>query len=89
MAASQAHERNGPKKGPWAPEEDEKLTRYMERYGKSRPWREVPNIAGLNRSRSSCISRWTNYLRPDIKRGNFSPDEENIIIRLHSVHGNR
>lgn len=30
-----------------------------------------------------------NYLRPGIKRGNFSADENDIIIRLHSIHGNR
>lgn len=30
-----------------------------------------------------------NYLRPGIKRGNISPDEEDLIIRLHSLLGNR
>lgn len=30
-----------------------------------------------------------NYLRPDIKRGNITPDEEDLIIRLHSLLGNR
>ena len=33
--------------------------------------------------------RWLNYLRPDIKRGNISPDEEDLIIRLHRLLGNR
>ncbi|KAJ0989708.1 hypothetical protein J5N97_008064 [Dioscorea zingiberensis] len=30
-----------------------------------------------------------NYLRPDIKRGNISPEEEDLIIRLHALLGNR
>ena len=30
-----------------------------------------------------------NYLRPDIKRGNITPDEDDLIIRLHSLLGNR
>jgi len=30
-----------------------------------------------------------NYLRPNIKRGNISPDEDDLIIRLHSLLGNR
>jgi len=30
-----------------------------------------------------------NYLRPDIKRGNIGPDEEDLITRLHSLLGNR
>lgn len=30
-----------------------------------------------------------NYLRPDIKRGNITPDEDDLIIRLHALLGNR
>lgn len=30
-----------------------------------------------------------NYLRPDIKRGNITPDEEDLIMRLHALLGNR
>ncbi|KAG0475830.1 hypothetical protein HPP92_012671 [Vanilla planifolia] len=37
----------------------------------------------------SCRLRWINYLRPDLKRGNFSRDEEDLIIKLHSLLGNK
>ncbi|KAL1060393.1 hypothetical protein V6Z11_1Z101500 [Gossypium hirsutum] len=37
----------------------------------------------------SCRLRWINYLRPDLKRGTFSQEEENLIIELHAVLGNR
>ncbi|KAK4840385.1 hypothetical protein QYF36_007612 [Acer negundo] len=37
----------------------------------------------------SCRLRWTNYLRPDIKRGKFSQDEEQTIFNLHSILGNK
>ncbi|KAH9302432.1 hypothetical protein KI387_014015, partial [Taxus chinensis] len=37
----------------------------------------------------SCRLRWINYLRPDLKRGAFSPHEEQLIIHLHSILGNR
>ena len=33
--------------------------------------------------------RWLNYLKPDIKRGQFSVDEVDMIIRLHKLLGNR
>ncbi|XP_020253583.1 myb-related protein 306 isoform X2 [Asparagus officinalis] len=33
--------------------------------------------------------RWTNYLRPGIKRGNFTPHEEGMIIHLQALLGNR
>ena len=44
---------------------------------------------GLKRRGKSCRLRWLNYLKPDIKRGNISSDEEDLIIRLHSLLGNR
>lgn len=49
----------------------------------------VGGHAGLNRCGKSCRLRWLNYLRPDIKRGNISSDEEELIIRLHKLLGNR
>ncbi|KAL5551008.1 hypothetical protein UlMin_001184 [Ulmus minor] len=76
------------KKGPWTPEEDQKLTDYIAKNGHGN-WRSLPKLAGLNRCGKSCRLRWTNYLRPDIKRGKFSEEEERIIINLHSVLGNK
>lgn len=82
------HEDSGVKKGPWTPEEDEKLMNYIQRHGHG-SWRALPKLAGLNRCGKSCRLRWTNYLRPDIKRGKFSDEEEQAIINLHSVLGNK
>nr|XP_009789696.1 PREDICTED: transcription factor WER-like [Nicotiana sylvestris] len=42
-----------------------------------------------NRCGKSCRLRWINYLRPDIKRGNFSQEEANLFINLHSSLGNK
>ncbi|CAN6712309.1 unnamed protein product [Malus baccata var. baccata] len=76
------------KKGPWTTEEDAKLMDYISRNGHG-SWRALPKLAGLNRCGKSCRLRWTNYLRPDIKRGKFSEEEERVIINLHSVLGNK
>ncbi|XP_042043554.1 transcription factor MYB63-like isoform X1 [Salvia splendens] len=46
-------------------------------------------LRGLLRCGKSCRLRWINYLRPDVKRGNFTPDEENTIIQLHNSIGNK
>ncbi|KAL1536736.1 Transcription factor myb93 [Salvia divinorum] len=79
---------SGLKKGPWTPEEDEKLINYIQKHGHG-SWRALPKLAGLNRCGKSCRLRWTNYLRPDIKRGKFSQDEEQTILNLHSILGNK
>ncbi|CAN1259239.1 Transcription factor MYB39 [Linum perenne] len=76
------------KKGPWTAEEDEKLVDFITNNGHTN-WKSLPKLAGLNRCGKSCRLRWTNYLRPDIKRGKFSEDEERLIINLHSVLGNK
>uniref|UniRef100_A0A0C9RQA5 TSA: Wollemia nobilis Ref_Wollemi_Transcript_25618_1608 transcribed RNA sequence n=1 Tax=Wollemia nobilis TaxID=56998 RepID=A0A0C9RQA5_9CONI len=78
----------GLKKGPWTPEEDEKLVAYIQEHGHG-SWRALPQKAGLLRCGKSCRLRWANYLRPDIKRGKFSVQEEQTIIQLHALLGNR
>ncbi|XP_008244393.1 PREDICTED: transcription factor MYB113-like [Prunus mume] len=45
--------------------------------------------AGLYRCRKSCRLRWLNYLKPNIKRGEFTEDEVDLLIRLHKLLGNR
>ncbi|KQK00034.1 transcription factor MYB106 [Brachypodium distachyon] len=78
----------GLKKGPWTPEEDQKLLSHIEQHGHG-CWRSLPAKAGLRRCGKSCRLRWTNYLRPDIKRGKFTLQEEQSIIQLHALLGNR
>ncbi|KAL6290525.1 hypothetical protein ACE6H2_008035 [Prunus campanulata] len=75
-------------RGPWTPREDTLLTKYIEAHGEGH-WRSMPKKAGLLRCGKSCRLRWMNYLRPDIKRGNITPDEDDLIVRLHSLLGNR
>ncbi|PQQ15509.1 myb-related protein 308-like [Prunus yedoensis var. nudiflora] len=74
-------------KGAWSKQEDEKLTQYIQKHGEG-SWRSLPLAAGLHRCGKSCRLRWVNYLRPDLKRGNFGEDEEDLIIKLHALLGN-
>ncbi|KAI7991838.1 Transcription repressor MYB5 [Camellia lanceoleosa] len=78
----------GLKRGPWTPEEDELLSNYINKEGEGR-WRTLPKRAGLLRCGKSCRLRWMNYLRPSVKRGLIAPDEEDLILRLHRLLGNR
>ncbi|XP_010112641.2 transcription repressor MYB5 [Morus notabilis] len=78
----------GIKRGPWTAEEDELLASFIRREGEGR-WRTLPKRAGLLRCGKSCRLRWMNYLRPSVKRGRIAPDEEDLILRLHRLLGNR
>ncbi|XVF55519.1 hypothetical protein PTKIN_Ptkin06aG0042500 [Pterospermum kingtungense] len=44
---------------------------------------------GLRRCGKSCRLRWLNYLRPNIKHGEFSDDEDRIICTLFASIGSR
>ncbi|KMT11268.1 hypothetical protein BVRB_5g110170 isoform A [Beta vulgaris subsp. vulgaris] len=81
-------DKDGIKKGPWTPEEDIILVSYIQEHGPGN-WRSVPTNTGLQRCSKSCRLRWTNYLRPGIKRGNFTPHEEGMIIHLQALLGNK
>ncbi|CAN8269409.1 unnamed protein product [Cochlearia groenlandica] len=76
------------KRGLWSPEEDDKLLRYINTNGHP-SWSSVPKLAGLQRCGKSCRLRWINYLRPDLKRGSFNAEEEQLIIDVHRILGNK
>ncbi|PSS24012.1 Transcription factor like [Actinidia chinensis var. chinensis] len=78
----------GWRKGPWTAEEDSLLIEYVKLHGEGR-WNSVSRLSGLKRNGKSSRLRWVNYLRPDLKRGQITPHEENIILELHAKWGNR
>ncbi|CAK9161615.1 unnamed protein product [Ilex paraguariensis] len=95
MVRTICSDKNGMKKGSWSEEEDNKLKAYILRYGHWN-WRKLPKYAGwrirlsgLSRCGKSCRLRWMNYLKPKVKRGNYSQEEENIIMKLHDELGNK
>ncbi|CAN6240094.1 unnamed protein product [Urochloa humidicola] len=79
---------DGWRKGPWTSQEDKLLVDHVRQHGEGR-WNSVSKLTGLKRSGKSCRLRWVNYLRPDLKRGKITPQEESIIVQLHALWGNR
>ncbi|KAM7277521.1 hypothetical protein ACFE04_004655 [Oxalis oulophora] len=76
------------RRGPWTLEEDTLLVHYITRQGEGR-WNLLAKRSGLKRTGKSCRLRWLNYLKPDVKRGNLSPQEQLLILELHFKWGNR
>ncbi|GKV24016.1 hypothetical protein SLEP1_g33678 [Rubroshorea leprosula] len=88
MGRSPCCEKAHTNKGAWTKEEDDRLIAYIRAHGEG-CWRSLPKAAGLLRCGKSCRLRWINYLRPDLKRGNFTEEEDEFIIKLHSLLGNK
>ncbi|XP_047337159.1 transcription factor AS1 [Impatiens glandulifera] len=74
----------------WRPEEDSLLRSYVKQYG-PREWNLVSQRMNtpLNRDAKSCLERWKNYLKPGIKKGSLTDDEQRLVISLQAKHGNK
>ncbi|XP_024012018.1 transcription factor MYB33 isoform X2 [Eutrema salsugineum] len=81
-------EGNALKKGPWSSAEDDILVDYVKKHGEGN-WNAVQKHTGLFRCGKSCRLRWANHLRPNLKKGAFSQEEEQLIVELHAKMGNR
>ncbi|KAK6919476.1 SANT/Myb domain [Dillenia turbinata] len=88
MVKTTKYGKDGVKKGVWTSEEDRLLMSYVNKHGHPN-WRQLPKLAGLARCGKSCRLRWLNYLQPNIKRGNFTKEEDDIILKLHAELGNK
>ncbi|XP_076903171.1 transcription factor MYB58-like [Bidens hawaiensis] len=88
MVKASWYDKNGIKKGAWSEDEDDKLRTYIQRYGHWN-WSLLPKFAGVSRCGKSCRLRWMNYLRPNMKHGNFSKQEDDLVIDLHNKLGNK
>ncbi|XP_058188153.1 transcription factor MYB34 [Rhododendron vialii] len=88
MGRAPCCEKVGLKRGRWTGEEDDILSNFIHANGEG-SWRSLPKNAGLLRCGKSCRLRWINYLRSELKRGNITPEEDEIIIQMHATLGNR
>lgn len=74
-------------KGSWTPDEDAVLTRLVRLHGQKK-WSFIARQL-QGRLGKQCRERWYNHLDPDIKKGEFSKDEDEILLQAHSELGNR
>uniref|UniRef100_A0A0E0KN99 Transcription factor n=1 Tax=Oryza punctata TaxID=4537 RepID=A0A0E0KN99_ORYPU len=89
MGRAPCCDKNNVKKGPWSPEEDAKLKEFIEKHGTGGNWIALPQKAGLRRCGKSCRLRWLNYLRPNIKHGEFTEHEDRVICSMFASIGSR
>ena len=74
-------------KGPWNIKEDQLLREWVMENGPSR-WSEATKII-TGRSGKQIRERWFNTLNPTLKKGNWSPEEEQVLIKLVTKFGSK
>ncbi|XP_023525837.1 protein rough sheath 2 homolog [Cucurbita pepo subsp. pepo] len=74
----------------WQPEEDALLRAYVKQYG-PKEWNLISQRMGkpLHRDPKSCLERWKNYLKPGLKKGSLSAEEQTLVISLQAKYGNK
>ncbi|XP_062208567.1 transcription factor MYB36-like [Phragmites australis] len=89
MGRSPCCDKTRVKRGPWSQEEDTILRTFVERFGNAGNWIALPQKAGLKRCGKSCRLRWLNYLRPELRHGGFTDEEDNLILSLYGEIGSK
>ncbi|KAM0018871.1 putative transcription factor MYB-HB-like family [Helianthus debilis subsp. tardiflorus] len=78
------------KKGSWNEEDDAQMLAFVTKQPTSSWQVGAPRKPGLRRCAKSCRLRKTNITRNDeVRHENFTPQEEELIIKLHSAIGSR
>ena len=71
----------------FTPEEDEILKRLVTTYGPS-DWGTIASHFG-NRSARQCRDRWKHYISPDVVTGNWTEEENELLLKKHEEHGSQ
>ncbi|XP_008675095.1 transcription factor MYB30 isoform X2 [Zea mays] len=89
MGRSPCCDKTKVKRGPWSQEEDAVLRSFVQRFGNAGNWIALPQKAGLKRCGKSCRLRWLNYLRPELRHGGFTDEEDSLILSLYGEIGSK
>uniref|UniRef100_K3WMW9 Uncharacterized protein n=1 Tax=Globisporangium ultimum (strain ATCC 200006 / CBS 805.95 / DAOM BR144) TaxID=431595 RepID=K3WMW9_GLOUD len=76
-------------KGPWTPEEDTILLGLIARYGVGKiRWCDIAlHLPG--RIGKQCRERWCNHLDANIRKGQWTPEEDETVFRWQQKLGNK
>lgn len=74
-------------KGPWTPEEDEKVIRLVKLHG-NKKWSFIARQL-KGRLGKQCRERWYNHLNPDINKSEWTEEEDLVLMEAHRELGNR
>lgn len=72
----------------WNSDEDAQLLQLVSEYGLNGHWSTISGKMG-NRTGKQCRERYHNHLKPDIWKGTWSQDEDDLLNQSQKVMGNQ
>lgn len=66
----------------WPPEEDIVLTNCMSNQKSPVDWEVIARDHGKGRNARECHDRWTRYLKPGARKGQWREEEDAIVLRV-------
>ena len=87
LAMPPADHKKGAKKNAWTSEEDIMLARVVEEHGTGQWAHVAAHLPG--RMGRQCRERWFNHLAPEVKKGDWSQEEDELIVAYVREHGTR
>lgn len=73
----------------WTAEEDQMLVQLFLENGDDGKWSHIAKQMNINRTGKQCRERYHNHLKPEIKKGNWTKEEDALIIELSKKIGNQ
>lgn len=64
----------------WSKEDDMRLTEIMKKYKNPRDWEPIAKEHGMGKSAKECHERWIRYLKPGVRKGQWTDQEDAIVI---------
>ncbi|EFA85699.1 hypothetical protein PPL_00928 [Heterostelium album PN500] len=79
---------NGIRRSPnkWTKEENKRLFELVSQYGEKK-WKRISAEMGGQKTGAQCAQHWKRVLSPDIRKGPWDEDEEELLLRLVNQHG--
>lgn len=68
----------------WTKEEDNALTEVMKKFKNPRDWEPIAKEHGYNKSAKECHERWIRYLKPGVRKGQWTDHEDAIVVEAVS-----
>jgi hypothetical protein len=64
----------------WSKDDDSRLTEIMKKYKNPRDWEPIAKEHGMGKTAKDCHERWIRYLKPGVRKGQWTDQEDSIVI---------